>query len=118
MLFRSRATMRDVANTGGKASAGSRFRALARSEEATVKCADAVESTVGSLMAAGTIRRFLENESGQDSSSGDSSQYPRGHAPAILDHCGFQRVKQRTAEFRSQTEEIRFVDQESLGAIG
>jgi hypothetical protein len=45
-----RATIRDVANTGGKASAGSRLRALARSEDATVRLAEAVELIAGSLM--------------------------------------------------------------------
>src|SRR6266511_5489041 len=44
-----RATIRDVANTGGKASAGSRLRALARSDCATVRCAEAVELTASSL---------------------------------------------------------------------
>src|SRR5437867_12787317 len=54
-----RPIIRDVANTGGKASAGSRLTVVARSEGATVRWTEAVELTAGSVMAAGTIR-FLE----------------------------------------------------------
>src|SRR5712692_5882020 len=49
--------IRDVAKTGGKASPGSRFRVLARSEGATMSCAEAVELTSGSLIGVRTIRR-------------------------------------------------------------
>src|ERR1019366_1648710 len=58
-----RATMRDVANTGGNASASSRLRALARSEGATVKGAEPGELTAGWLVTRRTIRRFLWHES-------------------------------------------------------
>src|SRR6266542_5764367 len=90
-----RATIRDVANTGGKAYAGSRLRALARSEGATVRCTEAVESTAGSLIAAGTIRRGCRPRSSLREQAAERFQ-PR--KPQGLEQTAHARISQASSE--------------------
>ena len=110
-----RPTMRDVAKTGGKESPGSRFKTVARSEGPTVSRADAVESTAGSLIGMGL---YDGAGRGGRSRSVGLPEHPCRHAAAILNHCGLQRIGQSASEFGRELEQTRFVDEESLGAIG